>query len=104
MKLHCFQRAVQRVFYFLDCTLNYSIVLDRHGEVELKLVSDDQDKDQDNDINHKLVSRVRSRPKSADHDCKVELWMPANQKNRFHWPKMNASNLEVLRDPERIIH
>ena len=50
----------------------------------------------DNDINPKLVSRVRSRPKSADHDCTVELWMPVNQKNRFHWPKMNASNAEVF--------
>ena len=57
----------------------------------------------DNDINPKLVSRVRLRPKSADHDCTVELWMPANQKNRFHWPKMNASNSEVLQDPERIM-
>ena len=57
----------------------------------------------DNNINPKLVSRVRSRPKSADHDCTVELWIPANQKKKFHWPKMNASNSEVLRDPERIM-
>ena len=46
-----------------------------------------------------LVSRVRIGPRSADHLCTLELKEVDGQK--FVWPKMNASDTEVLRELER---
>ena len=47
-----------------------------------------------------LVSRVRVGPRSADHVCILEV--KGVDGRTFVWPRMNTSDAEVLREPEKM--
>ena len=46
----------------------------------------------------KLLSRVRTAPLSADHECTVQVLVAADQKSKFIWPKMNDVDVEIFLD------
>ena len=50
-----------------------------------------------------LVSRVRVRPKSADHHCIVELKLEAGQIQNFSWPEMKPWIKDTFQDIRRIL-